>query len=130
MTIEPITIGLAGIGILAFLVIIGMHVAYAGALVGLIGIVVTIGARRARDGDLWDMIQAGWLPGLSNAGTIPFSELAHYSLSVLPMFILIGYMAFHARLTQGAFYCMRMWFGHLPGGLAIATVFDPSLASC
>ena len=39
------------------------------------------------------------------------------------MFILIGYMAFHARLTQGAFYCMRMWFGHLPGGLAIATVF-------
>ena len=123
MTIEPITVGLAGLAILACLVVIGMHVAYAGALVGLIGIVITIGARRARDGDFWDIIQAGWLPGLSNAGTIPFSELAHYSLSVLPMFILIGYMAFHARLTQGAFYCMRMWFGHLPGGLAIATVF-------
>ena len=59
MMIEPITIGIAGVCILAFLVVIGMHVAYAGALVGLIGIVVTIGARRTRDGDLWDMIQAG-----------------------------------------------------------------------
>jgi tripartite ATP-independent transporter DctM subunit len=123
MIIEPITIGLIGVGILAVLVVIGMHVAYAGAFVGLIGIVLTIGARRVREGDFFDIIEKGWGPGLSNAGTIPFSELAHYSLSVLPMFILIGYMAFHARLTQGAFYCMRMWFGHLPGGLAVATVF-------
>ncbi len=120
--IEPITIGIIGLGLLAILVVMGMHVAYAGALVGLVGIVITIGARRAPEGNLWDMIEKGWGPGLANAGTIPFSELAHYSLSVLPMFILIGYMAFHARLTQGAFYCMRMWFGHLPGGLAIATV--------
>ncbi|MCH9674699.1 MAG: TRAP transporter large permease [Gammaproteobacteria bacterium] len=123
MIIEPITVGIIGICLLGFLVVIGMHVAYAGALVGLVGIVITIGARRVREGDFWDIIEKGWGPGLSNAGTIPFSELAHYSLSVLPMFILIGYMAFHARLTQGAFYCMRMWFGHLPGGLAIATVF-------
>ncbi len=124
MMIEPITVGLIGLGCLAILVVIGMQVAYAGALVGLMGIVVTIGARRVRDtGDFWDILEKGWEPGLKNAGTIPFSELAHYSLSVLPMFILIGYMAFHARLTQGAFYCMRMWFGHLPGGLAIATVF-------
>lgn len=121
--IEPITIGLIGLGMLAVLVVIGMHVAYAGAFVGLIGIVLTIGARRVRDGDIFDVIEKGWSPGLLNAGTVPFSELAHYSLSVLPMFILIGYMAFHARLTQGAFYCMRMWFGHLPGGLAVATVF-------
>jgi len=124
MIIEPLTVGLIGLGVLAILVVIGMQVAYAGALVGLFGIVVTIGARRVRDtGDFWDVIEKGWAPGLTNAGTIPFSELAHYSLSVLPMFILIGYMAFHARLTQGAFYCMRMWFGHLPGGLAVSTVF-------
>ena len=123
MMIEPITVGLIGLGCLAILVVIGMQVAYAGALVGLMGIVVTIGARRVRDtGDFWDILDKGWEPGLKNAGTIPFSELAHYSLSVLPMFILIGYMAFHARLTQGAFYCMRMWFGHLPGGLAISTI--------
>ncbi len=122
--IEPLTIGIIGLAVLAVLVVIGMQVAYAGALVGLMGIVVTIGTRRVRgEGDFWDVIDKGLGPGLSNAGTIPFSELAHYSLSVLPMFILIGYMAYHARLTQGAFFCMRQWFGHLPGGLAIATVF-------
>lgn len=124
MIIEPITVGIVGLAVLLVLVVIGMHVAYAGALVGLVGIVVTIGARRVREGDIWDILEKGWAPGLSNAGTIPFSELAHYSLSVLPMFILIGYMAYHARLTQGAFYCMRMWFGNMPGGLAIATVFS------
>ena len=90
MMIEPITVGLIGLGCLAVLVVIGMQVAYAGALVGLLGIVVTIGARRVRDmGDFWDILEKGWEPGLKNAGTIPFSELAHYSLSVLPMFILI-----------------------------------------
>ncbi|MCB1740260.1 MAG: TRAP transporter large permease, partial [Gammaproteobacteria bacterium] len=87
MIIEPITIGLIGLCLLVVLVVIGMHVAYAGALVGLIGIVITIGARRVREGDFWDIIEKGWAPGLANAGTIPFSELAHYSLSVLPMFI-------------------------------------------
>ena len=48
MMIEPITIGIAGVCILAFLVVIGMHVAYAGALVGLIGIVVTIAGIAAK----------------------------------------------------------------------------------
>jgi C4-dicarboxylate transporter DctM subunit len=125
MLFEPLTIGIIGVSILAVLVVIGMHVAYAGALVGLIGLVLAIGNTRAVGDDvgLWDVIVAGWGPGIGIAGTIPFSELAHYSLSVLPMFILIGYLAFHARLTQGAFYCMRMWFGGMPGGLAISTVF-------
>ena len=104
---SPVEIGAIGGAVLIVLVVIGVHVAFAGALVGLAGLVYMI----------------GWAPGLGIAGTIPFSELAHYSLSVLPMFILIGYLAFHARLTQGAYYCMRMWFGHFPGGLAVASVF-------
>ncbi len=77
--IEPLTIGIIGLAVLAVLVVIGMQVAYAGALVGLMGIVVTIGTRRVRgEGDFWDVIDKGLGPGLSNAGTIPFSELAHY----------------------------------------------------
>src|SRR5690606_22437758 len=104
---SPIEIGAIGGAVLVVLVVIGVHVAFAGALVGLVGLVYMI----------------GWTAGLGIAGTIPFSELAHYSLSVLPMFILIGYLAFHAHLTQGAYHCMRMWFGHYPGGLAVASVF-------
>ncbi len=125
MLVEPLTLGIVGISVLAVLVVIGVHVAYAGALVGLVGLVMAIGVTRvpADTGTLWDAFLAGFEPGIGIAGIVPFAELAHYSLSVLPMFILIGYMAFHARLTQGAFYAMRMWFGWLPGGLGIATVF-------
>lgn len=125
MIVEPLTIGIVGVSILAVLVVIGMHVAYAGALIGLLGLVMSIGVTRvpAGEGNLWDAFLAGFEPGIGIAGIVPFAELAHYSLSVLPMFILIGYMAYHANLTQGAFYCMRMWFGWMPGGLAIASVF-------
>lgn len=123
---EPLTVGIIGVSILGVLVVIGMHVAYAGALIGLFGLAAAIGARRidveAGEG-LLDAVGVGFSRAVGIAGTIPFSELAHYSLSVLPMFIFIGYMAYHARLTQGAFNCMRMWFSWLPGGLAVATVF-------
>ena len=123
---EPLTVGIIGVSVLGFLVVIGMHVAYAGALIGLFGLAAAMGGRlidlEAGEG-LFDAIVLGFPRAVGIAGTIPFSELAHYSLSVLPMFIFIGYMAYHARLTQGAFYCMRMWFSWLPGGLAVATVF-------
>ena len=39
------------------------------------------------------------------------------------MFILIGYLAYYAGITQAAFEAARRWFGWLPGGLAIGTVF-------
>ena len=40
MLVEPLTLGIVGVVILAVLVVIGMHVAYAGALIGLLGLVV------------------------------------------------------------------------------------------
>ena len=123
---EPLTTGIIGVGILCFLISIGMHVAYAGALIGLLGLATAMGGRlidpEAGEG-LFTAIVLGFPRAVGVAGTIPFAELAHYSLSVLPMFVLIGYMAYHAQLTQGAFRCMRMWFSWLPGGLAVATVF-------
>src|SRR5690606_1800747 len=40
----------------------------------------------------------------------------------LPMFILIGYLAFHAGITESLFDAARKWLGWVPGGLAVATV--------
>ena len=47
----------------------------------------------------------------------------NYVLSVLPMFILIGFVAYHAGLTHALFNAARAWFGWVPGGLAVASVF-------
>jgi tripartite ATP-independent transporter DctM subunit len=64
----------------------------------------------------------GWDSGAGMAGTIPHSKSVSYTLSVLPMFILIGFLAFHAGLTEKLFDAATKWLGWVPGGLAVATV--------
>jgi tripartite ATP-independent transporter DctM subunit len=65
----------------------------------------------------------GWGPAAGIAGTIPHSKSSVYALSVLPMFVFIGFLAFHAGMTQQLFDAARKWVGWVPGGLAVATVF-------
>ena len=104
---DEFQIGLIGSGVLIFLVLIGVRVVYACALVGLLGLVSIV----------------GWTGGAGNAGMIPYAKGTLYPLSVLPMFILIGFLAYHAGMTQSLFDAARKWFGWVPGGLAVATVF-------
>ncbi len=104
---DDFTIGLIGTGVLIVLVVAGVRVVYATALVGLCGVVTII----------------GWGAGAANVGMIPHAKGTIYALSVLPMFILIGYLAYHAGMTQALFDAARKWIGWLPGGLAVATVF-------
>ncbi|MGD9614023.1 MAG: TRAP transporter large permease [Alphaproteobacteria bacterium] len=104
---DPLTAGLFAVfGVILF-TLLGVRIAFAAGITGTLGLIAI----------------RGWEPGSGLAGLLAYSESTHYTLSVLPMFILIGYLAFHAGLTQGAFYAARCWFGRLPGGLAIATVF-------
>ena len=55
--------------------------------------------------------------------TIPYSSMASWSLSVVPMFLLMGYIAFQAGFTRDAYETAYTWLGRLPGGVAIATLF-------
>ena len=63
MLIEPLTLGIIGMCCLGVLVVIGMHVAYAGALVGLVGLVMSIGITRIipGEGGYWDAFLAGFM---------------------------------------------------------------------
>jgi tripartite ATP-independent transporter DctM subunit len=104
---DPLTAGLIACGGVILFTLLGVRIAFAAGITGVLGLVAI----------------RGWGPGSGLAGLLAYQEATHYTLSVLPMFILIGYLAFHAGLTQGAFYAARCWFGRLPGGLAVATVF-------
>lgn len=104
---DPITIGYLGIAALVVLVIVGVPVAYAAAFVGIIGITQIRNPAVAE--------------GL--AGMIPFANSAHYTLSVLPLFVAIGFLAMHAGITTSAYEAARKWVGRAPGGLATATIF-------
>lgn len=104
---DPFLVGLIALGLLLVLVFLGVRVVFAASIVGLLGLVELL----------------GWGPAAGIVGTIPHSKSSTYALSVLPMFIFIGFMAFHAGMTQQLFDAARKWFGWVPGGLAVSTVF-------
>ncbi|MDF2234095.1 TRAP transporter large permease [Albimonas sp. CAU 1670] len=65
----------------------------------------------------------GWAPAFGALRSVPFEFVAHWTLSAVPMFILMSAIAARAGLTTELYNSMRLWFGRLPGGLAIATSF-------
>lgn len=55
-------------------------------------------------------------------GAVPFSETATFSLTIIPMFILMGMFAVRANVAAYVFKIADRVLGRLPGGLGIATV--------
>jgi len=51
-----------------------------------------------------------------------FSIFSSYNLTVIPLFVLMGQIAFHAGISSRLFDTAYRFIGHLPGGLAIATI--------
>ncbi len=50
-----------------------------------------------------------------------FDTFSSYSLTVIPLFVFMGQVAFHAGISKRLFKAAYTWVGHLPGGLAMAT---------
>ena len=51
-----------------------------------------------------------------------FSVFSAYGLTVIPLFVLMGQIAFHAGISTRLFTAAYRFIGHLPGGLAMATI--------
>ncbi len=115
-----IEIGLWVTGVMMVLVVIGMRVAFAAATAGLVGLVWIFWAKKAYAGGkfFWALEVA-----VKVAGQVPHSKVSSQALSLIPTFILIGYLAYHAGLTKALFEAAKRWVGWLPGGLGVATVF-------
>ncbi len=103
---DPIALGLIALLALTATLMSGMRIAFATALCGFAG--------------LW--ILRGYTPAATLASMIPHGHLASYTLLVLPLFIMMGFFAYHAGITRDLYWMARQWLGHLPGGLAIATI--------
>lgn len=56
-------------------------------------------------------------------GNLPMEFGASWTLSTIPMFLLMGSIAYHSGMTSSLFKAARLWLGNLPGGLAVATNF-------
>ncbi len=102
----PVEIGLLGCLLLVILLLSSMPVAFAMAIVGFVGF--------------------AWIVSLPAAVHMITADLyetfSSYSLTVIPLFVLMGQVSFHSGISRRLFDTAYHWLGPLPGGLAMATV--------
>jgi tripartite ATP-independent transporter DctM subunit len=106
MIVSPETAGWIGIAVLLFMVGLGIPVAYAMGIIGFLGMFALLGADATR--------------GMMEL--VPFGTVASYSFSIVPLFVIMGYLVFHAGFAHSAFQNARMWLGHRTGGVPMAAV--------
>jgi len=102
---SPFAVGLIGIALLFVLFALRMPIAFIMALVGFAGfsyLVSPEAAFRVVSKDL-------------------YNTFASYSLSVIPMFVWMGFLAFHSGISTRLYTAAYKLVGHVRGGLAIAT---------
>lgn len=68
-------------------------------------------------------VLAGWNTAFNLFGSTAYDVIASWELSAIPMFLLMGELAFNTGLTKDLFRAARLWVSWLPGGLAVATNF-------
>jgi tripartite ATP-independent transporter DctM subunit len=72
-------------------------------------------------GGAW-MVYGSYLPILNQLKQMTFSTFSSYSLSVIPLFLLMGQFAALGGLSQALFKAAEAWIGHRKGGVAMAAV--------
>ncbi len=63
----------------------------------------------------------GFSSGIAQLKTFPYNNAADYLMMVVPMFILMGHMAFAAGISRDAYFVARKWLNRLPAGIGMAT---------
>ena len=102
-----ITVGFWGVGILIFLLVARFPVALALMTVSFGGITWLVGIK----------------PALGIVMNTPYSFVASWTMSAVPMFLLMGFISYHAGLTTGIFAAAKVVLRKIPGGLAISSIF-------
>ncbi len=103
---SPVAIGIIGVAVLLVVFVLGMPVGFSMALVGLVGFSLLVSPQA----------------GLSILARDIFSILSSYSLTVIPMFIFMGAIAYSSGMSRRLYDAGYVIFGQRRGGLAIATI--------
>jgi C4-dicarboxylate transporter, DctM subunit len=88
--------------------LLGLPIAFSLAVAGIVGIYLHAGD--------WNVV-------LRILGSTPFSTVADYVLTTVPMFILMAYFSASGGLARDLYTAGAHWLSRVRGGLAIATVF-------
>jgi tripartite ATP-independent transporter DctM subunit len=115
---EMSTLGTVGVAMIMLLIFLRVPISIAMGGVGFVGLILAVGWPAGGELDL----ERGWNAAISVLALEPFSFVASFTLVAIPMFIMMGFVAFHAGFTRDLYMTARMWLGRAPGGLAQASV--------
>jgi len=101
-----VTEALLGFAAIFGLALLRVPLAFAMGLVGIVGIGLT----------------RGWQPALASTAQVVYETGFAYTLSVIPLFILMGNFVARAGLAHELFHAAYVFIGHVRGGLAHATI--------
>src|SRR5512136_888455 len=103
---SELTIGFVGLAIVLVLFLTGIELGFAMALVGFVGFSIIVSPQAAMNLLAKDI----------------FDVFASYGFTVIPLFILMGQIAFNAGIAKRLYNASYKFIGHIPGGMAMATV--------
>ncbi|MGI6732156.1 MAG: TRAP transporter large permease [Anaerovoracaceae bacterium] len=108
---DPLLIGVIGVIALLVLLYFGMQIGIAMSIVGFVGYIACVNLPAA----------------LGVFKTVPFNTSSSYSLSVIPLFVLMGQFAFYSKISSDLYNVCYKWLGRLRGGLGVSTVVASGL---
>jgi C4-dicarboxylate transporter DctM subunit len=103
---SEVAIGLIGLAVVLVLFATGIELGFAMALMGVVGFAYLVSVPAA----------------FNMAAKDIFDVFANYGFTVIPLFVLMGQVAFNAGIAKRLFNTAYKFIGHVPGGLAMATV--------
>ena len=92
------------IAIFLLLVILKVPIAYSMIISGFVGVVYL----------------RSWSAAFDIAGKAFFSNFTSYTMTAVPMFVLMGFIAYYSGLGEKLFNACYKFFGHISGGLLLA----------
>jgi hypothetical protein len=102
---SEVTIGIIGLAVILLMFLTGIELGFAMALVGFVGFSIIVSMKAA----------------LNLLAKDIFDVFASYGFTVIPLFVLMGQVAFNAGIAKRLYYSAYRFVGHIPGGMAIAT---------
>jgi tripartite ATP-independent transporter DctM subunit len=99
--------GILGMIFLFAILFLGVPIGFGMAITGFLGMIV---------------LNKSLPPSLAMLGIGPYDTGASYMLTVVPLFILMGELAFHSGISNELFEAASKWFGRVRGGIAMSAV--------
>jgi len=104
--VDPILIGILGIGVMLLLMVAGVPIAFAMGITGIIGTGIVV----------------GWSQALSQIVLVAWDKGSDFVFVCIPLFVFMGQLTSTSGIAADLYKFLERWLGRLPGGLAVASV--------